>query len=72
MKPRVKPDSHACVFVLIRPYTSANRPPVTSTVPTTSSVFAVGSFDSSTAYRVAAAATTPIGTLIQNTADQST
>ena len=37
-----------------------------------SSVLAVGSFDSSTAYSVAAAATTPIGTLIQNTADQST
>ena len=45
---------------------------MTSTVPGMSSVVAVGSLDSSTAYRVTAAATTPIGTLIQKTADQST
>ena len=43
-----------------------------STVPTMSSVFADGSRDSTTAHRQTAAATTPIGTLIQNTADQST
>ena len=43
---------------------------MTSTVPTMSKRRAFGSRDSCTAQSVAAAATTPIGTLIQNTADQ--
>src|SRR6478752_1217301 len=45
---------------------------VTSTVPITSSVFVVVSLDSTTAHQVTPAAITPIGTLIQNTADHDT
>ena len=45
---------------------------MTSTVPTMSKLRVFGSRDSCTAQSVAAAASTPIGTLIQNTADQLT
>src|SRR5436309_2136779 len=71
-KPTVWPDCQLCEFVRISAQTSANRPAVTSRVPTTSKPRAFGSFDSCTNQSVAPAASTPIGTLIQNTADQST
>ena len=57
---------------MISPHVSENSAAVTSTVPITSSVLVVVSLDSTTAHQVTPAAITPIGTLIQNTADQDT
>ena len=60
-------DVHECSLVLIRPNVSASRLVVTRTVPTMSSLVALGSRDSTTAQRHTAIAITPIGTLTQNT-----
>src|SRR5947209_3111001 len=62
-------ESQGWLVVLIRPQVSRNRALVTSTVPTMSSVRALGSRDSITAHRVTPVAITPTGTLTQNTAD---
>src|SRR4029079_10831459 len=66
-KPSVYSDVHEWLVVSISAHTSENNPPVTSSVPTTSSVRVCGSRLSTTAQTAAAAAATPIGTLIQNT-----
>ena len=57
--------------LLIRPQTRQNSAAVTSAVPGRSSERVVWSRDSSTPSSVTPIASTPIGTLIQNTADQS-
>src|SRR6185295_3837513 len=71
-KPIVCTEIQLCEFVRISAQTSENRPTVISIVPTTSKPRALGSRDSDTAQSVATAASTPIGTLIQKTADQLT
>src|SRR5215210_5705600 len=58
-------DVKECDVVSMRPNVRQKSPAVMSTVPTTSSVVADGSLDSSTAKSVTAPAITPIGTLIQ-------
>ena len=57
--------------LLIRPHTRQNSAAVISAVPGRSSDLVLLSRDSSTPSSVTTIARTPIGTLIQNTADQS-
>ena len=56
-------------MVLISPQISRNSDSVTSTVPTTSRLWALGSRDSRTAQAVTPKAMMPTGTFTQNTAD---